>query len=93
MGALRAQHKARISTITLDSDQGPQPIRAEVGRYRFSGHANRRDLIQLVEVMRPKTVVLVHGEHDAKAWMKENLERDYPDLRVIVPRQGEEIEL
>ncbi len=80
-------------TIVLDADQGPQPVRAEVGRYRFSGHAHRRDLLQLVEVMRPKTVVLVHGEHDAKAWMKENLERAYDGLRVVVPQQGEEIEL
>ena len=80
-------------TIVLDTERGPQPVRAEVARFRFSGHAHRRDLLQLVEVMRPKTVLLVHGESDAKQWMKENLEFHYDDLRVVIPAQGEEVEV
>jgi Cft2 family RNA processing exonuclease len=80
-------------TVVLDAERGPQAVRADVRRFRFSGHAHRRDLIQLVEMLRPKTVVLVHGEASAKEWMKENLEFFYDDIRVLLPRQGEEIEV
>ena len=44
-------------------------------------------------MLRPSTVLLVHGEAEAKAWMKDNLEFFYDDLRVLLPEQGEEIEL
>ncbi len=37
--------------------------------------------------------MLVHGETAAKAWMKDNIEFFHPDVRVIVPEQGQEIEL
>ncbi len=80
-------------TVLLDAERGPQGVRAEVSRFRFSGHAHRRDLIQLVELLRPKTVLLVHGEAGAKEWMKDNLEFFYDDLQVIVPAQGQEVEL
>jgi Cft2 family RNA processing exonuclease len=80
-------------TVVLDAERGPQGVRADVRRFRFSGHAHRRDLIQLVEMLRPKTVVLVHGEAGAKAWMKDNLEYYYEGLRVLLPAEGEEIEV
>ena len=79
--------------ITLDEARGPQTIRAEVARFRFSGHSHRRELIEVVDRLKPKTVVLVHGETAAKTWMKDNIEFFHPDIRVIVPEQGEEIEL
>ncbi|GAB5536812.1 MAG: MBL fold metallo-hydrolase [Rubricoccaceae bacterium] len=79
--------------ITFDSERGAQTIRAEVARFRFSGHSHRRELIEVVERLKPKTVVLVHGESAAKQWMKDNIEFFHPDVRVIVPEQGQEIEL
>ena len=79
--------------MTFDEADGPVPVRAQVERFRFSGHAHRRDLIEIVDRVKPRTVVLVHGETAAKRWMKENVEVLYPDVRVIVPEQGQEIEL
>ncbi|HYE94672.1 MAG TPA: MBL fold metallo-hydrolase [Rubricoccaceae bacterium] len=79
--------------VQLDPLAGPQAVHAEVRRFRFSGHAHRRDLLRLVEMMRPKTLVLVHGETAAKEWVKDNVEDQFPDVRVLIPRQGEEIAL
>ncbi|WP_412070003.1 INTS11 family MBL fold metallo-hydrolase [Rubrivirga sp. IMCC43871] len=80
-------------SMVFDSDEGPVSIKARIERFRFSGHSHRQDLIAVVEHVKPRTVVLVHGESAAKAWMKETIERQHPDVRVIVPEQGEEIEL
>lgn len=81
--------------VLLDSTNGaePQRVRAEVQRLRFSGHAHRQDLIQLVERMQPREVILVHGETEAKDWMRAELKRRHPDLPVHVPAGGEEVSI
>ena len=79
--------------MTFDEAEGPVPVRAAVERFRFSGHAHRRDLIEIVDRLKPRTVVLVHGETEAKRWMKDNVEFFHPDVRVVIPEQGQEIDL
>ena len=49
--------------------------------------------VKIPPVLRPQTGVLVHGEAGAKAWMKDNLEYYYEGLRVLLPAEGEEIEV
>ena len=80
-------------TVTLDKERGPQKVRAEVGRYRFSGHSHRRDLLRIVEMLQPKKVLLVHGETEARGWMKDNIEHFFPGTEVILPEHGVEIEV
>ena len=46
-----------------------------------------------MDLVKPRTIVLVHGETEAKLWMKETIEGAHPDIRVIIPEQGQEIEL
>ncbi|HIG74317.1 MAG TPA: MBL fold metallo-hydrolase [Bacteroidetes bacterium] len=92
-GALLQEKAAAGEPITLHEERGPQTIRAEVARFRFSGHAHRRDLITIVEKTRPKKVVLVHGETEAKVWIKDNIEFFHPEVEVIIPEQGQELEL
>lgn len=75
--------------VILNSLKGAQPLRAEVHRFRFSGHSHRRDLIHLVGQMKPKQVVLVHGEDDARQWMADNIRFFYPDITVHLPVWGE----
>ena len=90
----KLQEAAEAGTpMTFDDARGPQPVRAEVARFRFSGHAHRRELVEIVDRLDPETVVLVHGETAAKEWMKATIEDAFPDVRVLVPEQGQEIEL
>jgi len=42
-----------------------------IQRFHFSAHAPRATLSSVVERLRPKNVVYVHGDPDALAWMKE----------------------
>jgi Cft2 family RNA processing exonuclease len=90
----RLQRAAAASEpMTFDEAEGPVPVRARIERFRFSGHAHRRDLIEIVDRVKPRTVVLVHGETAAKEWMRDNVQFFHPDVRVIIPEQGQEIEL
>ena len=79
--------------VKLAEDADPQPLRAEVGRFRFSGHSHRRELLSLVDRLKPRKVVLVHGETAAKTWMADNIRYFHPDIEVIVPALGEAIDL
>ena len=75
------------------ADGQVQPVHCTVERFRFSGHSHRRDLLQIVERMDPDTVVLVHGEPEAQAWMQAAIEDRHPETEVHRPRWGETLEL
>ncbi len=79
--------------MIFDEQEGPIAVRATVERFRFSGHAHRDDLVGIVGRLDPETVVLVHGETAAKEWMRDTINEAYPDVRVVIPQQGVEIEL
>lgn len=86
---LDAAQAGEGTEVVLDPETGPQPVYADVGRFRFSGHSHRRDLLTLVEKLQPKTVVLVHAEEEAKAWMAAAIREQYPDVNVVLPSPGE----
>ena len=79
--------------VVLDEARGSQEIKCEVQRYRLSGHSHRMDLIQIVDMLEPKTVVLVHGETEAQQWMAENIRHHYPETSVVQPEMGEAVEI
>ncbi len=45
------------------SEKGVDVVDDHSGRYHVSGHANRPDLDQMHKLMKPQTVVPMHGEH------------------------------
>jgi Cft2 family RNA processing exonuclease len=81
------------SGVMLADGYGPQPVNCTVERFRFSGHSNRRDLLSLVDRMQPETVLLVHGETEAREWMAEHIRADHPAVDVHLPAGGEPIEV
>ena len=52
---------ARI--LNLLSEKGVRVVDESDGRYHVSGHANRPDLVALQDLVRPKMLVPMHGEH------------------------------
>lgn len=61
--------------------------------FDLTGHAYRDELIDLVGKVSPKTVLLAHGSPEAKNWVKENIQRRYPDIQVLDPQPKEFITL
>lgn len=79
--------------VLLDPRMGMQPLHCDVQRFRFSGHSHRRDLIELVEKLKPKKVILVHGDRDARQWMADNIKFFYPEVEIFLPEVGAPIEV
>ncbi len=90
---LEARQKGEGTEVTLAPMYGPQQVRCDVDRFRLSGHSHRRDLIQLVELMKPRKIALIHGEPPAREWMADNIRFFYPDIEIIQPEQGQAVEL
>jgi len=90
---LAAAEQGEGATVLLDATNGTeeQTVRAEVIRFRFSGHAHRQEILGLVERMQPREIILVHGERAAKEWVRTELGRLHPDVPVHVPAGGEEV--
>jgi hypothetical protein len=43
--------------------------------------------------LKPRRIVLLHGETDARAWMADNINFFYPEIEIYSPRTGEVLDL
>ena len=67
--------------------------RCEVQDYDLTAHANREDLIDFVGQLQPRTVILGHGDPDARAWTEQQIHTRFPGTKVIQPKPGEAVDV
>lgn len=60
----------------------------EIERLRFSAHASLAGLIDYIVDVRPKTVVVMHGEVDACDGLAYAVSQRLPGTRILIPRKG-----
>lgn len=66
--------------------------RCEVGEFDLTAHANREDLLDFVDVVRPRVVILGHGDPESRAWFAGAIRRRHPRVKVFQPGPGEIVE-
>ena len=68
--------------LNLAEQSGPRPlrlgdqvveVRCTFETYSLSAHADRMQMVGLIEALRPRTVVLVHGDTEAKTLLARSL--------------------
>jgi Cft2 family RNA processing exonuclease len=89
----RLRTAARGDTVQLSSDVPPQPLTCEVQQFNFSAHATREALRGYVNKLRPKKVILVHGDPPAIEWFRGTLTADLPGTEILLPTPGVPLEL
>ena len=77
--------------LTDSSDEIKVACRVET--FRLTSHSNREELIDVVKRLKPKTVILVHGEKDGYDWMGKEILTRFPKTRVILPEVGVEYKM
>ncbi|NIO36381.1 MBL fold metallo-hydrolase [Candidatus Bathyarchaeota archaeon] len=65
-------------------------VHAEVEQIELSGHADQRELVQMVRELKPKRTVLVHGELEQAQALSEEISEI---TEVSIPKRGETIAL
>ncbi len=88
-GGLLREHKkeelARLFNV--------QSLECGVELFRFSAHSHRGELLNMVQRMQPKHLILTHGEPAALAWMAKTLQQRAPQIQVTIPQKGQWIPL
>jgi len=60
-------------------------IRAKVERFELSGHADREELMQYAVQTQARSIVLTHGDADARAWFVQQIAARMPGTKVTDP--------
>jgi Cft2 family RNA processing exonuclease len=79
--------------VVLKEGEDPIPIKCTIEKFNFSGHSTRESLRAYVNRLRPKKVVLVHGDPKAIEWFRATLAADLPDSEIVIPPPGVPVEL
>lgn len=69
------------------------PLNCRVETFDFSGHATREALVDYACLLKPKKVLVVHGDPAAAAWMQQAIAAKLPQAEVIIPEPGKSIRL
>lgn len=75
-------------TFKMSGSAGEVTRKCELQEFDLTAHANREELLDFVGRVDPRTVLLGHGENDARAWFEEKINERYPKIRVIQPASG-----
>jgi predicted metal-dependent RNase len=82
-GVLRRAERG--AQVRLAADLPPLELRCRVEEFNFSAHASRESLLAYALKLRPRTIVLVHGDRPAIDWFARELGRELPETRIVVP--------
>jgi predicted metal-dependent RNase len=77
--------------VVLDSEQPPVKLQCRIVEFNFSTHASRESLLNYAIAIRPKKIILVHGDRPAIDWFQLKLYRELGETEVIIPEPGKRI--
>ena len=67
-------------------------VQCRIERFQFSAHSHRKHLLNVVDKLKPKRVILVHGERGASGWLREMIKQNFPKTDVTIAEQGVSIQ-
>lgn len=77
--------------IKLTEFSIPEVVKCDIKRFRFPSHAIREELIEIVKILNPCKVVLVHGYPMAIDWVGANIIKNYKHIKVYSAETGKEL--
>jgi Cft2 family RNA processing exonuclease len=85
-GHLRAAKDGE--TFVLSPSGGRVTRNCEIQEFDLTAHANREDLLDFVGRVEPRTILLGHGDEDARKWFEEQIHARHPKIKIIQPGPG-----
>ena len=90
-GRVKASH---IGEPFFYSDMAGEVTRhCELQTFDLTAHAQRGELADFAAGLNPRTIVLGHGDPDARAWMADTLSDRCPKAQIHQPAPGEALAL
>lgn len=82
-------HKGQILRMT-DSGRAI-PVACKIERFHFSAHSNRQQLMSLIENLKPRWTLPVHGELEAAQWFEQEIKHRKIRTEVLIPEEEKNI--
>ncbi|QSR88233.1 MBL fold metallo-hydrolase [Methylacidiphilum caldifontis] len=79
----------RGNLVVLNSSSKPQPVLCEVDHFDLTSHAQREDILSYIQLLEPRTCILVHGDPTALEWFKQKIEEESPHINLVIPPPGQ----
>lgn len=79
-------------TFLFSPSAGEVTHKCEIQDFDLTAHANRDELLDLVDRVSPRTVVLGHGNGDSRRWFAEQIKARHPKIRIEQPGPGQSVE-
>jgi Cft2 family RNA processing exonuclease len=90
-GRLRAAKEG--DEVLLDPRRRPVRRRCKLDEFTLSAHSTREGLLAYVGRVKPKKLLLVHGDPPAIAWFAREVPNVSPATEVIIPAPGVPVDL
>jgi len=90
-GKLRAA--TRGEAFHFSESGGELTRHCEMNCFDLSAHADRDELVDFTVHLNPRTILLGHGEPEARDWMEQTLRARLPKLIIHQPAPGEALEV
>ena len=89
----RLKAAATGETFHYSDSAGNLEKRCDVRDFDLTAHANREALLELVGQVEPRTLILGHGDPEARAWFGEQVRNRWPKIKILQPQPGEAVEV
>lgn len=86
-GELQSKHQG--DSFLFETLDYTTTVRAHIERFDLSGHADRNELLNFAQKLDPRTIVLTHGDPEARDWFFDELIAFSPKTVIIDPVPGE----
>ncbi len=90
-GRMRAAPKGE--PFLFSPSAGELTVNCELESFDLTAHANRDELLDFVGEVEPHTVILAHGDDEARAWFAQAINQRHPKIKVLQPGPGEAVEV
>lgn len=90
-GRLKAAKQGE--TFVFSATGGELTKKCEVDDFDLTAHANRDELLDFVGQVAPRTILLGHGEEEARLWFAEQINARWPNIKVVQPQPGVTVEV
>src|SRR6185312_10180771 len=90
-GRLRSAKQGE--TFLFSAGGGSATRKCQVEEFDLTAHANRDELLNFVGQVNPRTVLLGHGDDDARHWFEDQIRSRHPKIKIIQPGPGKMVEV
>ena len=75
-------NKEQGESVQLTSYSEPTIVQCKIERFYFASHSKREELLYMVDQLKPKRVILLHGDFESKSWLGHQILNKYSQIKM-----------